>query len=160
MGGTMLANHHDCGAPLFRYKGDVVCPVCSFEEVGAAKAVYDEDRAAFDSRDGSSPPGKGQISPPRRGEASQSSPGARIGYDEPFHPEARNKGMISHREGEPMGMAGEERSDPALIELKGAILEKIREISGNMRGEQDLGRLRIQIECVKEALEVLERLED
>jgi UPF0148 protein len=32
MGGTMLANHHDCGAPLFRYQGKVLCPVCDFEE--------------------------------------------------------------------------------------------------------------------------------
>jgi UPF0148 protein len=30
-GCTMLATHHDCGAPLFRCKGEVVCPVCSFE---------------------------------------------------------------------------------------------------------------------------------
>lgn len=29
IGGTMLAEHHDCGAPLFRYKGEIVCPVCS-----------------------------------------------------------------------------------------------------------------------------------
>lgn len=29
-GCTMLATHHDCGAPLFRCKGEVVCPVCSF----------------------------------------------------------------------------------------------------------------------------------
>jgi len=27
-GGTMLANHHDCGAPLFRYQGKIMCPVC------------------------------------------------------------------------------------------------------------------------------------
>jgi UPF0148 protein len=31
-GGTMLANHHDCGAPMFRYQGKVVCPVCDFQE--------------------------------------------------------------------------------------------------------------------------------
>ncbi|MCX8207185.1 MAG: hypothetical protein N3G75_05055 [Methanothrix sp.] len=29
IGGTMLAEHHDCGAPLFRYKGEILCPVCS-----------------------------------------------------------------------------------------------------------------------------------
>ncbi len=29
-GCTMLATHHDCGAPLFRSKGEIVCPVCSF----------------------------------------------------------------------------------------------------------------------------------
>ena len=27
-GGTMLANHHECGAPMFRYQGKVLCPVC------------------------------------------------------------------------------------------------------------------------------------
>lgn len=31
-GGTMLANHHDCGAPMFRYQGKVICPVCDFQE--------------------------------------------------------------------------------------------------------------------------------
>ncbi|MCX9011828.1 MAG: hypothetical protein OIN66_11985 [Candidatus Methanoperedens sp.] len=31
-GGTMLASHHECGAPLFRYQGKVLCPVCDFEE--------------------------------------------------------------------------------------------------------------------------------
>ena len=34
----MLASHHDCGAPLFRCQGDIVCPVCSFEDQsGSAK---------------------------------------------------------------------------------------------------------------------------
>lgn len=27
-GGTMLANHHECGSPMFRYQGKVICPVC------------------------------------------------------------------------------------------------------------------------------------
>jgi UPF0148 protein len=31
-GCTMLATHHDCGAPLFRCHGDVVCPVCSYAD--------------------------------------------------------------------------------------------------------------------------------
>lgn len=31
-GGTMLANHHECGAPMFRYQGKTVCPVCDFQK--------------------------------------------------------------------------------------------------------------------------------
>jgi UPF0148 protein len=31
-GGTMLATHHDCGAPMFRFQGKIVCPVCDFQE--------------------------------------------------------------------------------------------------------------------------------
>lgn len=31
-GGTMTASHHECGAPIFRYQGKTVCPVCDFQE--------------------------------------------------------------------------------------------------------------------------------
>ena len=30
-GGTMLATHHECGAPMFRYRGKVLCPVCDYQ---------------------------------------------------------------------------------------------------------------------------------
>lgn len=43
-GGTMLANHHDCGAPLFRYKGKTICPVCDFKEEVKAKAERKEEK--------------------------------------------------------------------------------------------------------------------
>lgn len=36
-GGTMLATHHDCGAPMFRYQGKIVCPVCDFEKKEQSK---------------------------------------------------------------------------------------------------------------------------
>ena len=32
MGGTMLAASHDCGAPMFRYQGKILCPVCDVGE--------------------------------------------------------------------------------------------------------------------------------
>ncbi len=31
-GGTMTASHHECGAPMFRYQGKTVCPVCDFPD--------------------------------------------------------------------------------------------------------------------------------
>ncbi len=31
-GGTMLSNHHECGAPMFRYQGKVLCPVCDYQK--------------------------------------------------------------------------------------------------------------------------------
>jgi len=34
LGGTMLAEHcRRCGAPLFRYQGNVGCPICDFKMV-------------------------------------------------------------------------------------------------------------------------------
>ncbi|WP_445475211.1 Sjogren's syndrome/scleroderma autoantigen 1 family protein [Methanococcoides methylutens] len=36
LGGTMLAQHCTiCGAPMFRYHGEVLCPLCQGEGVGA-----------------------------------------------------------------------------------------------------------------------------
>ncbi|NJD52578.1 MAG: hypothetical protein FIB07_06885 [Candidatus Methanoperedens sp.] len=38
-GGTMLATHHECGAPMFRYQGKIVCPVCDFQEIQEKKQI-------------------------------------------------------------------------------------------------------------------------
>lgn len=43
-GGTMLANHHECGAPLFRYQGKVLCPVCDFQEKNQEQKEVQEAR--------------------------------------------------------------------------------------------------------------------
>lgn len=53
-GGTMLATHHECGAPMFRYQGKIVCPVCDFQEkkpemtsqetAGTEKQLIDQKR--------------------------------------------------------------------------------------------------------------------
>jgi UPF0148 protein len=37
-GGTMLAKHCECGAPLFKYQGKVVCPVCDAKRQEQAQA--------------------------------------------------------------------------------------------------------------------------
>ena len=38
LGGTMLANHCECGAPLFRYHGNVICPICDSNSKGAIES--------------------------------------------------------------------------------------------------------------------------
>lgn len=41
-GGTMLANHHNCGAPMFRYMGKVMCPVCEIGGENSAQSGKDK----------------------------------------------------------------------------------------------------------------------
>ena len=43
-GGTMLASHHECGAPMFRYQGKTVCPVCDFQEEKKVEQGYKKDK--------------------------------------------------------------------------------------------------------------------
>ncbi len=38
LGGTMLANHCECGAPLFRYHGNVICPICDSDSKGTIES--------------------------------------------------------------------------------------------------------------------------
>ncbi len=40
LGGTMLAEHCNiCGSPMFRYHGNVICPVCNTREEGQPAQV-------------------------------------------------------------------------------------------------------------------------
>ena len=40
LGGTMLAEHCEtCSSPMFRYHGNVICPVCNTREEGQATEV-------------------------------------------------------------------------------------------------------------------------
>lgn len=147
MGGTMLADHHDCGAPLFRYKGEVVCPVCSFEEAGAPQPTPQAENFA------ASP-----ISAPGEERGSKTDTEAKSAAKVILSPETRDYGEIAHREA--VSGDGEKKDEFYLAkeELQTVILQKIREISEKMRDEQDLGRLKSQLEYIKEALKVLGRL--
>ncbi len=147
MGGTMLAAHHDCGAPLFRYKGEVVCPVCSFEEVGVPRLTPQTENFA------ASP-----IPAPGDERGSATDLGAKSPSEVVPSRKTRDDGEIAHREGVYEGRGQKDEVDLAKEELQTAILQKIREISEKMRDEQDLGRLKSQLEYIKEALKVLGRL--
>ena len=72
--------------------------------------------------------------------------------------ETGDYGEIAHRESVSGKMGQKDEVDLAKEELQTAILQKIREISEKMRDEQDLGRLKSQLEYIKEALKVLGRL--
>jgi len=156
MGGTMLATHHDCGAPLFRYKGEVVCPVCSFEKVGAPQVPSQAEKSAVESEGRPSSKSRSISAADEVGVSAAEFEGRR-GIEQTPPPEARDNGEIAHREGVSGKMGQKDEADLAKEELQRAILQKIREISEKMRDEQDLGRLKSQLEYVKEALKVLGR---
>ena len=45
LGGTMLAEHcRRCGAPLFRYRGNVGCPICDFKMVEPEQGEVSRER--------------------------------------------------------------------------------------------------------------------
>jgi UPF0148 protein len=49
-GGTMLASSHECGAPMFRYQGKVLCPVCDTGTEEGKKAAGEPDPSGKPAR--------------------------------------------------------------------------------------------------------------
>jgi len=127
-GCTMLANHHSCGAPLFRCKGNVICPVCSFE-------VLEPDKAAEDKPSGA---------PPRE-TSPQVSPAREAGQD-----------FIGAEEAcEDLKLADLPRAEER---LRASLLFKIKDLAGKIESEQDLERLQRELDCAASLLKVLELL--
>ncbi len=136
-GCTMLATHHSCGAPLFRCKGQIVCPVCSFGEEGAVEAK--EAVKEVPSRAS----GLGQV-----GEAHE---GAKPSEEAEALVDKAKAGPVS-------GLAAQK--EPGIEEdLRGSVLRKLKNLAEGMEREQDLDKLRKQLDCIEGALRVLRSLE-
>jgi UPF0148 protein len=117
-GCTMLATHHSCGAPLFRCKGEIICPVCSFEGGSEAKVQVPETKPAAEK--------------PREDVV------AEVRHES--SPEPAKQDLVER-------------------ELKETILEKLRDLTSGLRSEQDLAKLKSQLDCLEAALRVLRSLE-
>jgi len=57
LGGTMLAEHcRRCGAPMFRYQGNVGCPICDFRMVEPEMGEVSGEREDREDREEKSKP--------------------------------------------------------------------------------------------------------
>jgi UPF0148 protein len=125
-GCTMLATHHDCGAPLFRCQGEVVCPVCSFPD----------KLPSHDNGENSGSAAQGDRSNPERAPLSEEGAGEGL-PERPVTKEAIN----------------EAREDVefmrAKANLRASLLRRLRELTACLEVEQDLDRLKKQLDCIE-----------
>jgi UPF0148 protein len=118
-GCTMLATHHECGAPLFRCQGEVVCPVCSF------------------GRDRAEPTG-----------ISSQSTNSVDNMPSGLQSSAAEDGVFQ----EPTAKGDLE---PKIANLRGPLLRKARALAEAMEIEQDLEKVKRQIDCIEALLRIL-----
>jgi UPF0148 protein len=139
-GCTMLATHHSCGAPLFRCRGEVVCPVCSFAEGQFAQS-----------------PGKDQGEPSGsiKTEGAEEKGARKKGGDEIL----RSPGTSEGGEAAGTEVAGAAQDESDIADLRRSVLRKLRDLTEGMEREQDLDRLRKQLDCIEGALKVLRSME-
>lgn len=119
-GCTMLASHHDCGAPLFRCQGEIVCPVCSFAGddekpmPNRADQMQKEEEQALLADVG----------------AGQKASSAEVGQE----------------------------TASALNDARASLLKRLRDLTADLEKEQDLDRLKKQLDCVDGLLRALRSL--
>ncbi len=142
----MLATHHSCGAPEFRYRGQIVCPVCTFGEGSAAGGK------ASEKKEGPSEPvqrrGAQEGEMPPEGVSREGAPKEVV----PREGASADKVPPYTRATVLEGLSMEE-------DLRRAVLCKLKELADGIEREQDLDKLRKQFDCVEAALKVLRALE-
>jgi UPF0148 protein len=158
-GCTMLANHHDCGAPLFRCKGAIVCPICSSSStrpgnmpLGETDAVVSQDAETKASS---------RIKAGGKGALSSSLEPLQVLNQE--HSEDRCYQSHPTLESERPAQNSGESSYASEFEItkqsvRMAVLIRLKDLALDIKSEEDLSRLRSQLDCVDAALRVISAL--
>jgi UPF0148 protein len=161
-GCTMLADHHDCGVPLFRCKGKIVCPICSFSSMKLDDTPVREtgDVACPDAHEAKTP---GRMITSNDKAAFSSSLGPLQAIDQEDREDDRPIPCHSNPESERLVQNSSESSRDSGFEIakqsmRMAVLFRLKDLALDIKGEKDLRRLRIQLDCVDAALRVIDAL--
>jgi UPF0148 protein len=127
-GGTMLAKHCDCGAPLFKCQGKVVCPVCD----GKKEEQQEENRLAVpvETKPALAPHA---VMPVKKEQIAQL-------------PEDRQVSVV---------VGDSTLNEPA---IEAVVISKINEISTRMANETYPERIKMYMEILETSLRVLREL--
>ncbi len=133
-GCTMLANHHSCGAPLFRCKGEIICPACSLGESNVLAASV-----------GPTP------EVPLVQEEKAERTAQAVGVGEELAPSVLQKGEAE--------VSGRDELGQAKDFLRRVLLHRLKDLTEGVEGEGDLAKLRRQLGCIEGIVNILEALE-
>jgi len=125
-GCTMLATHHDCGAPLFRCQGEVVCPVCSFPD--KSSSLNNAEPSGFAAQGDRSNP--------------EWAPLSEKGAGEGLPERAVTKEVVIEAREDVEFMR-------AKAKLRATLLRRLAELTACLEVEQDLDRLKKQLDCIE-----------
>jgi UPF0148 protein len=131
-GCTMLANHHSCGAPLFRCKGEIICPACSLGEGNVQAAA------------------EGAISNVPLVQEEKAARVVQAEREEPAPPISQ-KGEAEVSDRDELGRA--------LGLLRRVLLQRLKDLTEGAESEGDLDKLRRQLGCIERIVNILEALE-
>ncbi|WMW21482.1 Sjogren's syndrome/scleroderma autoantigen 1 family protein [Methanolobus mangrovi] len=137
IGGTMLAQHCDnCGAPLFRYQGRVLCPVC--DDVRDPRGAGQPTSATI-----SRPSPKPEPSPVKEKE----SPVAAVAGQ--ALPEKRSKAEFAASAAPLQG---------SVLDLESLMINKMLAIAREMQDESDARRVTEYLDVIDRCMEIVVKM--
>jgi len=138
-GGTMLATHCDaCGAPLFRFKGEIICPLCSGTETDSTPTPVSKDKMPI-IRSPGVPAKKTDV--PQKSEKNKTKAA----------PNESNNSKADYTIETTAYSAEEEH-------LRKLILLKLSVVAEEMQNETDPRRIFESLEIIEKGLDLIERL--
>ncbi len=148
-GCTMLASHHICGAPLFRCKGEIICPVCSLEG-GTAPAAGAGAQAAQ------------EVSSAQRGMEAAPAQKEIAGIEAPSErvvPSASPVKQIGKAEAGETKLPDRDELISAKAALRQTLLRRLKDLTEGIESEGDLDKLHRQLACIEGIVNILKALE-
>lgn len=146
IGGTMLAQHcPECGAPLFRYKGNIMCPVC---DTGQSPSAQSQEK--FMQKPVGHPLPTAASDEAKKQETSS----VEMSQPATYSP-AEAQRLSSMRSEVPVQKAISVVSLPDLEEI---LVKKTVMLAQSMQQEQDPRRIKEFLELIEKSLDIMERL--
>lgn len=161
-GCTMLAAHHDCGAPLFRCRGKIMCPICPSSSANPDDmAIVENDEVVSQDADETNTLGKittggseGVLS--SSAETLQALDLGRRENDR-LRPSHSNLGSQSFAQNSgDLSSIGDFEKTKQSVRI--AVQFKLKDLASDIKAERDLCRLRSQLDCIDAALRVINAL--
>ena len=136
IGGTMLAQHcAECGAPLFRYKGNIICPLCDT---------------------GQKPPVQAQKKPVETTDLSSTVSPVTESKPSPIDLAAEGNKSTSINSEAPVQSKG--LSTSSLPDLEAILVKKTIVLAQSMHQEQDPRKIKEFLELIEKSLDIIDRL--
>ena len=158
LGGTMLANHCECGAPLFRYHGNVICPICDSNSKGAIESQGKIEKTS--KKPGENPPlisdqVEQKIQKVRISEKTTPSTGNQHFTEIPQSPKPFTEAqqVTAQPTGTPLNISQETYEF-----ISNTIVNKVVQLCLDLQRETDQGRIKQQMEAIESGTRALKNL--
>lgn len=149
LGGTMLANHCECGAPLFRYHGNVICPIC---DSNSKEAIESQEKKEKTRRKPVENPPQSSDQVTQAGQVEQVEQAGRV-----EQVEKKVQKNIPYGTTQPAGTPS--NISPETYEfINNTIINKIVQLCLDLQRETDQGKIKQQMEAIESGTKALKNL--